>query len=71
MKKLILILLFIPFTFSCSSDSDSDSNSNDNNTLYSIVGDWDVVTYDLGETDILSGYNYLFISFYFAIIPNV
>ena len=60
MKKLILILLFIPFTFSCSSDSDS----NDNNTLYSIVGDWDVVTYDLGETDILSGYNYLFMYFY-------
>jgi hypothetical protein len=80
MKKLIL-LLFIPLVFTCSSDDNNSATQgctdpfavnfipsaeeDDGSCLYSIIGDWEIINYNLSESgDILAAYNYLFWTIY-------
>ena len=41
-----------------------DADENDNSCLYSIIGNWDCITYEYGELDILSAYIYIETTFY-------
>lgn len=75
MKKLLFILSIFLFV-SCSKDDDStvkgctdpqavnyniNATESDNSCQYSIVGDWDVVSYKLSDgTDVMASYSYIF-----------
>jgi hypothetical protein len=41
-----------------------DADVNDDSCLYSIIGNWDCITYEYGEFDILSSYFYIETTFY-------
>ena len=75
MKKIIILILTIIFTLSCSKDDNgpikgcmdpsavnynSAAVENDGSCQYSVLGNWQLTKYTWGSTNILSGYQYLY-----------